>query len=572
MAKKLLFWLLLLLIPAIVLVGLEITLGLFGYGLSFRLTRSLVRNDVDYRQVERMFPTKYFSISRIAQKPQFRETIFPAVKREGTFRIIALGGSSTFGFPYPYNLDFPSILQFLLNRSSSSRDFEVINLSTSAINSHSVVEIAEEALELQPDLLLIYMGHNEFYGALGSGSTEQVPGGEQLTRLYLWLKEFRTFQLVAESVSALRPSNLEVSKDETLMSVVVREQTIPLDSPMVGETAAQFGRNLDRIGALARNKGVPVVIGTPVSNLQDQPPFVPILPPDAEPREELLDRFGRTPDADRWLRRYARDDSSSALYHYFRGSRDLAAGKVDDAYDAFLLAKELDGLRFRAPASIGEKIRERCASRPEWTLVDLEPVFRKASASGVPGKDLFLEHLHPNVRGAFFLASSFADSIRAEILGETGTAAAELDFTGFLREYPVTRFDQTVARLMVQKLTAGWPFRATPRPFRFDPTDFEETQALNFHNLKVSWGRAMQDCLNERQEAGDLAGAARYAHAIQLADPYQDGGYLLRARILTLMDDRPGARAVLADGLAALPDATRLQELSRSLRPRGDDG
>jgi len=47
----------------------------------------------------------------------------------------------------------------------------VVNVGISAISSYMVLNFVNELVQYQPDLFVLYMGHNEFYGAFGIGST-----------------------------------------------------------------------------------------------------------------------------------------------------------------------------------------------------------------------------------------------------------------------------------------------------------------------------------------------------------------------------------------------------------------
>jgi hypothetical protein len=44
-------------------------------------------------------------------------------------------------------------------------------------------------------------------------------------------------------------------------------------------------------------------------------------------------------------------------------------------------------------------------------LVDVEEVFRAASPSGVPGHELFHEHVHMNFHGDYLLAGSLCEQV-----------------------------------------------------------------------------------------------------------------------------------------------------------------
>ena len=68
----------------------------------------------------------------------------------------------------PRNLTSARFLEAWLQELLPERKVEVVNLGVAAVASFPVRKLAEQALDqLQPDLLLLYGGHNEFYGALG---------------------------------------------------------------------------------------------------------------------------------------------------------------------------------------------------------------------------------------------------------------------------------------------------------------------------------------------------------------------------------------------------------------------
>jgi hypothetical protein len=89
--------------------------------------------------------------------------MFPAVKKAGTVRIFVLGESAAAGTPDP-SFGFARILDVMLRQRHPGTDFEVINAAMRGINSHIVRRIAQECLQYEPDLLLLYMGNNEFVG------------------------------------------------------------------------------------------------------------------------------------------------------------------------------------------------------------------------------------------------------------------------------------------------------------------------------------------------------------------------------------------------------------------------
>ncbi|RMD92982.1 MAG: SGNH/GDSL hydrolase family protein, partial [Calditrichaeota bacterium] len=95
-------------------------------------------------------------------------------KPANAYRIFVLGGSSAAGYPYLYNGTFPRMLKTRLQDAYPQKLIEVVNLAMPAVNSFTLLDFMRELPDYQPDLILIYAGHNEFYGALGVGSSESL--------------------------------------------------------------------------------------------------------------------------------------------------------------------------------------------------------------------------------------------------------------------------------------------------------------------------------------------------------------------------------------------------------------
>ena len=54
------------------------------------------------------------------------------------------------------------------------REVEVVNLGITSIASFAVAQVVEDALALSPDLVVVYTGHNEFYGLYGAGRHQRL--------------------------------------------------------------------------------------------------------------------------------------------------------------------------------------------------------------------------------------------------------------------------------------------------------------------------------------------------------------------------------------------------------------
>ena len=92
----------------------------------------------------------------------FRGPEFNKDKPDNTYRIIAVGGSTTFGAGVTYENTWPIILEKKLQNISESKNIEVINAGIAGITSFNESKLIKEKLiHYKPDLLIVYDGNND---------------------------------------------------------------------------------------------------------------------------------------------------------------------------------------------------------------------------------------------------------------------------------------------------------------------------------------------------------------------------------------------------------------------------
>src|SRR5882724_7287893 len=171
--KVFLFKVIGILIPFLILCLLEISLRVFHYGRNLDLFIEYPA-DKNYLLLNPDASKRYFTNQAIATTGNAE--LFKKEKDANTLRIFILGESTTIGFPYFHNGSFHRWLKYRLMRTFPDKNFEIINVSLTAVNSYTVLDFAKEAVHYQPDAVFIYAGHNEYYGALGVASTENIGG------------------------------------------------------------------------------------------------------------------------------------------------------------------------------------------------------------------------------------------------------------------------------------------------------------------------------------------------------------------------------------------------------------
>ncbi len=463
------------LVPVLFFVVLEVGLRVGGYGDTYPLFVE-VEAAPGMLAPSREVARRYFT--RTASVPTPNPDVFPAEKAEGTFRIIAQGGSSAAGYPFYRGASFPQVLGTRLRLAYPERDIEVVNTAMAAVNSYTLLDLADEVIEQDPDVVVVYAGHNEYYGALGAASTESLGRSPTVVRAFLSLQKLRTVQLVRDVIGRIASLGPEAEPagrppSNTLMARMIGEQEVPYGGDTYLAGRRQFESNLDRLLAKYEDAGIPVYVSTLASNEHDQRPFITAHTPGAdttawfETTQAGADALeaGDPERAVDLLRRALKLDPLAADAAFALGYALEAANQPDSARVAFERARDLDALRFRAPAEFNDLIRE-VAQRHGAHVVEGEAAFRAVSPGGVVGRRTMLEHLHPTLDGYGVLADAFFNAFVADRLlgnGEPrGTPPGRL-----IRL--VTPMDSMAGRIRVAQLTGGWPFRPEEsQPIRLD--------------------------------------------------------------------------------------------------------
>jgi len=87
---------------------------------------------------------------------------FKVDKPKNGFRVFCFGGSTTAGRPYSSTTAFPNWLKLNLQKIDPTKSFEVINVGGISYASYRIINLIEEMINYQPDLFVVYTGHNEF--------------------------------------------------------------------------------------------------------------------------------------------------------------------------------------------------------------------------------------------------------------------------------------------------------------------------------------------------------------------------------------------------------------------------
>ena len=354
---------------------------------------------------------------------------FLAAKPADGFRVFVVGGSSAAGVPYGPDYAFSGWLQQLLQGALPDRRVEVVNAAFSGYATRRVLTVVREIARYQPDLLIVYAGHNEF--AERRYYAHLLDLDPRVFRLWEWAVGLRLYRVAANVLPALaadRPPVLDFQPDggrALQMFAVLDERAQGEGYASARENAYRdllYAFNLREMVAVTQQAGGRVLLASLSQNFADWPPGASGHAPDLS--EADLARF-RERAAAGDAARHAGDceaavsawrdalavDSGFAQTHYDLASclRDL--GRLDDAWREYRRASDLDRAAHGAPTAFNDVLRETARSTGSLFL-DVDAALRDEGGSAGVGDDLFLDMVHPNVRAHERIARELAARLR----------------------------------------------------------------------------------------------------------------------------------------------------------------
>ena len=391
------------------------------------------------------------------------------------------------GVPYGGNATIAALVRKQLRRLYPSKEIEVVNLGASAVNSNVIRALVPEFLTLAPDLVLMYTGHNEFYGPDGVGASWLE---RRLPWLITWKYGARRLPLVmalGRWIGGFRGARAPV--ETNLMRQVSGGAEVPLRGEEAERIFGRFRQNLDGLVRDFRAHGVPVILSDISSNLM----FPPFAPRPEVGRDTLQRLFaeGRFSDAAAFAGRTLAVDSADAHALYWEGRARLAGGDTATARRLLREARDNDLLKFRAPGRINEIIRQ-VGEDESVPVLPVDSIFRAASPGGITDSALFCEHLHPTFRGYDLVARTFVRAILAGrvLAAAPDTPAALIPFDADSLSVPW--IDLGYGALSLRALTSHWPFTEMPR--RHDVLDtcrpWERDIVTEMYTRAIGWSEA----------------------------------------------------------------------------------
>jgi tetratricopeptide (TPR) repeat protein len=405
-------------IPLVVLGGIEAALRLAGYGYKTNLLKKIQIGPDEFFVNNDDFSLRFFP----PQLARFPGPIRMAVKKNvGSYRIFILGESAAMGDPEPAYAA-SRYLEALLTARYPKTHFEIINLGITAINSHVILPIARDCAGKDGDLWIVYMGNNEMVGPFGAATVfgAKTPPLD-LIRLNLVIQKTRLGQLLINFSRKLKGVNANSSWGG--MEMFVGNQ-LPTDDPRKKKVYENFSQNLHEIVKVGLNSGANVLLNTVAVNLKDCAPFASMTNSNLPAAQRAqFDKFfadgaqaeahSNFVEAAQQFDLAAKLDPTVAELQFRWGESLLELTNLVGARDHLQLACDDDALPFRADSRINAIIRHETSKNSNGNLFffDAATALAAAVSGKISGGETFFEHVHFNFDGNYHLGRAWADQV-----------------------------------------------------------------------------------------------------------------------------------------------------------------
>ena len=361
----------------------------------------------------------------------FNAQQFPREKAPGTTRIFCLGGSTTYGRPYDDTTSFAGWLRELLPVADPGRRWEVINVGGISYASYRVARLMEELVRFEPDLFVVYSGHNEFLEERTYAKLRDLPvavrsAAAVLARTRTWAATSSLLSRVGASPASQQGGPVRLPGEvNTLLDRSAGPERYERDDALRDQILEHYRISLARMVEIAGRAEVGVVFVTPASNLRDCAPFKSqhtsgLGEAEQSPSEASLStalelmRDAEGSEALAVLDAAIAVDPRFAELHYRRGRVLLALGRHEEASAALRRARDEDVCPLRALTPMRETLVQ-VARDKGVTLVDFVDLVegRALAEQGhrIPGSESFLDHVHPTIAANRALAVALIESM-----------------------------------------------------------------------------------------------------------------------------------------------------------------
>ncbi len=293
---------------------------------------------------------------------------FEMPKPADVFRILVMGGSNVFD-QYSRLLE---MARSLSDTPGETRRFDIVNAGGEGYGSHRLRVMVPEMIGYDPDLVILYSGHNEFV----EKDQQALVDLERLwvQRIAYSSALLRLVRDLGATVSLTRRFSLAARNEKSIQLNPGFGSSQAISDAEIEGRMRLYRENLTHIITSFQERGIPVILCTVATNL-----WYPV------PRQPYWDIV----------------DQVRAMY---------AEGRIDEGMQ---FAREILVKCVRPQASdLENSIIRSVAETLGVLLLEGEKIIAAAEPNGIPGETLMTDACHLNEAGRDILIQAYEQEIR----------------------------------------------------------------------------------------------------------------------------------------------------------------
>ncbi len=360
----------------------------------------------------------------------FNIQTFLKKKPKGTKRIFCLGGSTTYGRPYNDKASFCNWLRQMLPVADPTADWELINAGGISYASYRIAELMKELVKYEPDLFILYSGHNEFLEQRTYAHIAKLPF---IVRQSAWILEHtRGYSLLKRVYMSIRNSKAPDNEIHTMQADVTAildnsygPKFYSRDDTLSRNIITHYKQSVSRIINKAKYANANILVISTPSNLLHCSPFKSQYSSSLNQAQKLkLDSLlnvgkkhfnkGMYPLSLKIFKAAHNIDKRHAEVLYFLGKSYFETGEPQLAYTYLQKAKDEDICPLRA-FSDEPRWLEHIANEEKVPFLDFNSILEEQSMEKTGhrllGKSDFYDHVHLTIENHKLLAIKIIDKM-----------------------------------------------------------------------------------------------------------------------------------------------------------------
>lgn len=435
-------------------------------------------------------------------------------KKPGSFRVLCTGGSTVNGGEN--KIGFPFVLSSLLSRAADGRTVEVINAGGLNYDSTQIAWMMPYLRDFQPDVLVLYSGHNEFLNRrVYRGVWGSKPWLSKLRRKIDRFNIMRALRFICgHDVRKQEKKRQSPQPRNDFQEQLSQLFATPFTDAERAEVLNRYRANLKKIIAMANERNIIVILCVPASNLVFRPYLTDFSPHVDGKLKKKMERSlklaqlalvdGNYPEAVEHFTSVVKKDPGFSLGHYLLGECLRKQRKIREAVASYERSLETARALVRSASGIVSVVRE-IEQKNTCMVLDIPGVLEAAFGPFPGARGVFIDYCHFTGKGSAAVAAAIEQWIQQQegwkrfMKGQPAdSSTAAVDQADYDRVIlgPAVRCAFSEIGVFTDQTAVGSNPAGDPAPD--SPVALAtRLQSLSRQNMDVEGGREFQDGLDQ---------------------------------------------------------------------------